>query len=261
MKNDELSKCHIPLISIITINYNSSGDLEKTIDSIAPLLDKFNVEFILIDGLSEDDSLTRLGNKKVFFTKIISEKDAGIYDAMNKGIKYSSGKWIWFINAGDTALINYSILNKFLKRSDGNLIYGDYLANSKHHIIQKLTVFGLYSRMLNHQSLIYSRDLIGQFDLSYGLGADYANLLKNIKNLRPIKINAALIDYDLRGRSSQFSRLTRSKIWIQRARAMLNSSLPWYHKLLGATFCTFVASIKLLAPNFYSRIGKLKNAI
>jgi glycosyltransferase involved in cell wall biosynthesis len=257
MKNQSTNS----IISIITVNYNSAGDLEKTVDSIIPLIEQLNIEFILIDGLSTDDSLTRLGSKRNIFTKIVSEKDSGIYDAMNKGIYASKSKWIWFVNAGDKVLINPTELLEFLIKSDGNFIYSDYIANSKHYIKQNLTVFSLYSRMLNHQSIIYSSDFIGVFDLSYGLGADYANLLKNIKILRPNKINSALIDYDLKGKSSEFGRFKRFKIWIQRARAMLNSSLPWYHKLLGAIFCTFVASIKIISPNFYSRIGRLRNDI
>jgi glycosyltransferase involved in cell wall biosynthesis len=95
-----------PDISIITINYNSDSGLEKTVDSVAPFLNLLNAEYILIDGLSTDDSLSRLGYKTKFFDKICSEKDFGIYDAMNKGIKIASGEIIGLLNADDVYLDN-----------------------------------------------------------------------------------------------------------------------------------------------------------
>ena len=89
-----------PLISIITVCYNSENTIAKTIESIINQRYK-NIEFIVVDGKSEDKTLSIINNYKSKISKIISEKDNGIYDAFNKGLKMASGDLIGFVNADD----------------------------------------------------------------------------------------------------------------------------------------------------------------
>jgi glycosyltransferase involved in cell wall biosynthesis len=90
-----------PLISIITIHYNHGVGLKRTVDSILAQTKRQEIEWIVIDGGSTDgsvDYLKGLGNQ---IDILVSEKDAGIYDAMNKGLHLSNGEYVWFVNAGD----------------------------------------------------------------------------------------------------------------------------------------------------------------
>ena len=87
-------------ISIITICLNEIGTIEKTCESIIEQ-SYDNYEWIVIDGASNDGTIEYLSNFQDRILHFVSEKDEGIYDAMNKGIKLSSGKYVIFLNGGD----------------------------------------------------------------------------------------------------------------------------------------------------------------
>ena len=89
-----------PLISIITVVYNDIENIEETILSVLSQTYD-NIEFIVIDGASNDGTVDVIKkyDKKIDYW--ISEKDGGIFDAMNKGIKLSKGDYINFMNSGD----------------------------------------------------------------------------------------------------------------------------------------------------------------
>jgi glycosyltransferase involved in cell wall biosynthesis len=95
-KNCSLS----PLITIITVCYNSEKTIAKTIESVIAQKYK-NIEFIIIDGKSTDKTMQILDKYKSYVTKIISEKDYGIYDAFNKGLTLCNGDLIGFVNSDD----------------------------------------------------------------------------------------------------------------------------------------------------------------
>lgn len=87
--------------SIITVVKNDDKNLEKTIKSILSQKNFDEIEYIIIDGKSNDNTLQIINKYKKGIDKIISEEDNGIYDAMNKGIRLSSGEIIGFCNSGD----------------------------------------------------------------------------------------------------------------------------------------------------------------
>ena len=96
----------MPLLTLITITYNAEQFLERTLRSVAKaarlvpgVVD--NVEYILIDGASQDGTLQIAERYSSLFTRILSEPDAGLYDAMNKGLSLATGDYLWFLNAGD----------------------------------------------------------------------------------------------------------------------------------------------------------------
>ena len=96
IKNCSLS----PLITIITVCYNSEKTISKTIESIIAQKYK-NIEFIIIDGKSTDQTMKIIHKYKNYVAKIISEKDYGIYDAFNKGLTLCNGDLIGFVNSDD----------------------------------------------------------------------------------------------------------------------------------------------------------------
>ena len=116
-----------PLISIITVVYNSEKYLEKTILSIAEQ-NNDALEYIIIDGGSKDNTLKIISKHADHIQKTISEPDSGLYDAMNKGLQMASGEYVWFINSGDKLYSN----NTFVKLQEiiesqnfPDIIYGE----------------------------------------------------------------------------------------------------------------------------------------
>ena len=89
-----------PLVSIITVVKDGSNNVENTIKCVLRQTYK-NIEYIVIEGKSKDDSYLRIKKYKKHLSVLLSEKDKGIFDAMNKGIVLSSGNIIGIINSGD----------------------------------------------------------------------------------------------------------------------------------------------------------------
>ncbi len=119
-----------PLITIVTVVFNSVEGIEKTIQSIIKQ-DYKNIEYIIIDGGSTDGTIDIIKKYEYAIDYWISEKDHGIYDAMNKGINLAKGKWINFMNAEDTFASPNVLSNIFQKHTfdDKTLIYGDSIDN------------------------------------------------------------------------------------------------------------------------------------
>lgn len=117
-----------PKISIITVCYNAAATIESTIRSVISQ-DYPSIEYIIIDGKSTDGTMTIINRYSDKIDIVISEKDNGIYDAMNKGIDLASGEWITFKNAGDLFLA-HDTLTKFFSEpvpEDVAIVHGDCL--------------------------------------------------------------------------------------------------------------------------------------
>ena len=97
-----------PKVSIVTVCLNSSKFIQKNIESVNKQTYK-NIEQIFVDGKSKDNTLEIIKKNASRDSKIISEKDKGIYDAMNKGVKISNGDIICFLNSDDSYTDNFSI--------------------------------------------------------------------------------------------------------------------------------------------------------
>ncbi|TLV00948.1 glycosyltransferase family 2 protein [Dyadobacter luticola] len=94
-----------PLLTIVTVTFNAERYLGRTLQSVRNALKvltkPYLIEYLIIDGKSRDETLKIAGGYEDVVSKIVSEKDSGLYDAMNKGLRLSTGKYIWFLNAGD----------------------------------------------------------------------------------------------------------------------------------------------------------------
>ena len=118
----------LPTVSIITITYNAERFLERTIQSVVAQ-QATDYEYIVIDGASTDGTLAIVRNYEQHITHWISEPDAGLYDAMNKGLHRAQGKYVWFMNAGDE-LHDPQTLSRLLERIDttgADVYYSDAL--------------------------------------------------------------------------------------------------------------------------------------
>lgn len=211
MKKNELK---LPLISIITVTFNAEAYLEETINSVLSQTYK-NIEYIIIDGGSIDktvDIIKKYENKISYW---VSEKDNGIYDAMNKGITVSNGEWLNFLNGGDKYYHNEVLTDIFKKNetSQHELIYGDFHIvgkdNSPIRVLkaEKLNKKSVQKGMIvNHQSIFIRKDKVPFYDLKYKYKAEWNWLIDilYIKNARNIfYTNFPIVYYSLGGFSQQ----------------------------------------------------------
>jgi len=169
---------YLPLITVITVVYNGAKYLEETILSVINQTYP-NVEYIIIDGGSTDDTPDIIKKYEDYIDYWVSEKDKGIYDAMNKGIDLANGEWINFMNAGDK-FSNYStIINTYLNiNMNFDVIYSDVEIDfGKFTVVKKpLTLERMDLGMtFHHQSCFVKTHLMKQykFDTTYKLVADY----------------------------------------------------------------------------------------
>ena len=195
-----------PLISIITITYNAAREIEPTMISVAQQEFR-DYEHIVVDGASTDDTLTIV--RGFADVRILSEPDNGLYDAMNKGLALARGRYVLFLNAGDTFHSN-KVLGRYAERAMRNdhIIYGDtVIVDSDRHIVGKrhLTApvsltFESFSKgmLVCHQAFMVRRELAPNFDTQYRFSADYDWTVKCIKASDPRRcsnLNLIAIDY------------------------------------------------------------------
>lgn len=169
-------------VTVVTAVLNDAGHIEQTILSVISQTN-IEIEYIIVDGGSKDGTLELIGKYKDKISLFISEPDRGVYDAMNKGIKYSTGDFVYFLNSGDV-LLNPSILSKIkleeLKERNA-IIYGNVVvAYGNIEALEKPRPF-FNSKMkfkgigICHQSMFFPGKLIRneKYDLSYNIAADY----------------------------------------------------------------------------------------
>ena len=205
-------------LSIITVTFNAENELKKTIASICAQNFKktSKIQYIIQDGLSKDQTLPVVENSRTFieskgiFLSVFSEKDDGIYDAMNKGIQKAEGKWICLLNAGDIFHDFHclSALLDFLKKNDADIVYADYCRVNPYGLrfvkIPKLCQ--LQNEMIFcHQATIVKKSVYSEivYDVQYKFVADYDFFLKCYQKGKSFNyFKCYLIDYDLNGESA-----------------------------------------------------------
>lgn len=185
-----------PKISIITVTFNAEKVLERTLRSIQKQ-EYNNIESIIIDGKSTDGTLKIVEKYSDVVTKWISEKDNGLYDAMNKGLDLATGDYVWFLNAGDT-ICNTDILNYFFSQEsfmrdiyygetmivdENEKILGDRRLKTKENLTWKDFRMGM---LVCHQSVLVKRKIAPRYDLKYNIAADYEWVLESFKRAKYI---------------------------------------------------------------------------
>ena len=197
-----------PLVTIITATFNAENNLQKTIDSIRDQ-DYPNIEYIIVDGASIDNTVSILKSNLEFISAWISEKDNGIYDAWNKGIKISNGQWIAFLGAGDcyipTAVSDYiNYINS--NSSDLNFVSSKVeLVDSDGLVLYEIGSkweWSKFCRFMNvaHVGSFHARkifDEVGIFDITYKIAGDYELLMRKKSELKAgffEKVTAKMLD-------------------------------------------------------------------
>ena len=172
--------------SIVTVTFNAEDTIEETIGSIIRQ-DYKNFEIILVDGLSTDRTVSRaqtvLEESGIFY-RILVEKDSGIFDAMNKGVAVSNGKWLLFINSGDE-LYDRNTLSSLMPRLSGGRGYYYGGVNIRYSNRESFSAYP--SARINysfgmgfcHQGMIISAALLKKqpYSMQYKLAADYCFVL------------------------------------------------------------------------------------
>lgn len=145
-------------ISVITVNYNNAAGLKKTIKSYIELKQESDcsLEYIVIDGDSNDGSVEVLRESEKHIDAWVSEKDWGIYDAMNKGLERSSADFVVFMNSGDVFLpAGFSELIGRVSREDYAYAARAFLESASGQKEVAPEVFPLFMRLPNHQAILF----------------------------------------------------------------------------------------------------------
>lgn len=167
-----------PKVSIIIVTYNAKSVIKNAIESVSKQT-YANTELIIIDGNSSDGTIEVLKNSnEIAFW--ISESDAGIYDAMNKGVKYATGEWIVFLGADDIFYDSKSISSIFddeVNYDNFDFIYGNvWLKKSKRIMGGNRDLCSLIESNIPHQSIFFNRrifNIVGEFNQRYSILGDY----------------------------------------------------------------------------------------
>lgn len=173
-------------VTIVTVTFNCKDTLEETIQSVIAQ-DYSDIDYVIVDGASNDGTLEIINKYRERIQTVVSEKDSGIFDAMNKSLRYVKGEYVLFMNAGDKFVADNVVSRVFaFCEHKEDLIYGDtYIqtefgykfckAKSLYESIPSKRDLVFRSQGFCHQSLFTRTDRLRNvmFNLEYIIGADY----------------------------------------------------------------------------------------
>lgn len=216
-----------PFLSIITVVFNNLAGLKHTYQSIISQTST-DFEWLVIDGGSTDGIQEWLTDLAITNMRFISEKDAGLYDAMNKGLKLATGTFVWFMNSGDSIYSSNTVQLLIAQSSGKDVLYGETMlvdANdtklgirsekTTRVLPKKMTPFSMIKGMVVcHQSFIPQRSLAPAYNLKYRFSADIDWVISCLKNASSIhNCNAILSNYLVGGISAQNQKSGLKERW------------------------------------------------
>lgn len=234
-------------VSIITVSYNAEQTLQDTIDSVRSQ-NYPDIEYIILDGDSNDSTLKIIQNNSDVVDKWVSEKDKGIYEAMNKGIQMATGEVIAFLNADDIYAYPTAVFDmvQLLKKKNVDSCYADlvYIRKKNSNNILRKWKSGHYQKgmfkngwMPPHPTFFVKKNIYekyGMFNLDLGTAADYEIMLRF---LHKHKISVAYHPKTLiKMRAGGVS----NKSIINRIKANKNDRKAWRINSLKPRFYTFL---------------------
>lgn len=198
-----------PQISVITITYNAADTLPITMQSVAEQTFT-DFEHLVIDGASTDDTILIARKMGTPSLRIVSEPDKGLYDAMNKGVKMSRGRYLIFLNSGDkfhSADTLQSYASAIVSRNP-DIIYGDTdivdkdgnRIGPRHLSAPEILTVDSFSKgmLICHQAFMVRKDIAPLYDTDYRFSADYDWCIRCIKGSRAgdrVNLKRVTIDY------------------------------------------------------------------
>jgi glycosyltransferase involved in cell wall biosynthesis len=209
-----------PKISIITVVFNGRSFIERTINSVLSQT-YTNIEYIIIDGASNDGTLEIAEKYQHQIALILSGKDNGIYDAMNKGLKNATGDYVLFLNAGDELYSLDTLSKVFALTADADVYYGNtavvddggkVLGDRRLTPPENLTWKSLkYGMCVSHQSFIAKKSLCGFYNLDYKISSDIDWVISILKKSSTIINTKSYISNFLEGGTSNKRR--KKALW------------------------------------------------
>lgn len=266
------------LISILTVVYNNSKGLERTIQSVSNQTYS-NIEYVIIDGASTDGTLNIIERYKLFIDYYLSEEDEGIYDAMNKGVNYCNGDFVIFLNAGDCFYSSNSLDEAITKMNDPNLIYFGRAKIEKDKInwLYPPTIIDTQEKakkwaikyLPNHQTILFPKCFykFNKFNTTFKLFGDTDYKIRCLKYNDVYFLDIVLSTFELGGVSSRSNNW--STVVTQFRESFLIGKLhyknkPIYKLILYIKTVRFIIKFiarKLLGSNYYYVYLKIFNKL
>jgi glycosyltransferase involved in cell wall biosynthesis len=211
-----------PLITVVTVVYNGEKFLEETILSVINQTYD-NVEYIIIDGGSTDGTLDIIKKYEHAIDYWVSEKDKGIYDAMNKGIDLATGEWINFMNAGD-CLNNYETLKSinYYNLQNFTMLYGKTRVIAENQkvfgvleplMMNRLSLIIFGTRVVCHQAVFYRSRINFRYPERFKLKGELYSFFEYLKFRPAKKIDVIVCDYLLGGIGEQQRTKNSKELW------------------------------------------------
>lgn len=180
----------MPKLTVITIVYNNVRDIERTIKSVISQTHK-KIEYIIIDGKSTDGTLEVIEKYKTRISKIVSEPDKGIYDAMNKGLALAKGDYVLFMNSGDEIYDEHTVEAVFASAQGADIYYGETemyndnwesLGRRRHEAPEEFSWKSFrFGMNISHQAIYIKRSITLPYDLKYKYSSDIDWIIKAAK--------------------------------------------------------------------------------
>lgn len=184
-----------PKLSVITIVYNNVKDIERTMLSVLNQTYP-NIEYIVVDGASNDGTLEKVKQYEPRLSRLVSEPDKGIYDAMNKGLSLATGDYILFMNSGDEIYAPDTVAEVFDTAASADIYYGETemydenwqsLGQRRHCAPENFSWESFkYGMSISHQAIYIRRALVSPYDLKYKYSSDIDWIIKATKNASSI---------------------------------------------------------------------------
>ncbi len=204
-------------ISVITIVYNDVSHIVQTMHSVLQQTARDSIDYIIIDGASDDGTSELIRSCEMQPDVYVREKDKGIYNAMNKGLRYASGDFVIYINSGDSFVAHNVVERVIHSISECERIpiiaYGDYREKHGVHYGQPIPSRKYnkiwYGPVASHQSTFYNLHFLRSNELSYDenykVAADYKLTLEVIKmaNENVLQMPFCISNFDVQGVSSK----------------------------------------------------------
>lgn len=243
-------------ISIITVSYNSFNTIKKTIESVINQTYK-NIEYIIIDGNSNDGTQNIIEEYRKYITYYISESDNGIYDGMNKGINFATGDYTLFLNTDDT-LYDSSTIAQVVEQMEQNKVFDVYYGNN--NIINEYGTFISIPRELSllktkfpisHQAIFIRTNILKQnlFDINYKYCADFkqiSSLYLNKKSFKYINITISTTPISSGATYDNYIASTREHFKVLKER----DESVFFLEIKTILLKFIVRKIKTITPNF-----------